>query len=290
MKADVILIAGPTASGKSALALALAAETGGVIVNADSMQVYDVLSVLTARPGPAELAAAPHRLYGMVPPGQRYSTGAWLEQAADIVREGRQKGHPLIFAGGTGLYFQALEQGMVQVPEVPAEVVARIEAEVRPLSRSQRGALLAERDPKMVPLLSEPDHQRVVRALSVLAATGRSLAEWRMRGHEGALGGLDVRRIVLNPAREVLEKRIRRRFDAMLSGGAVEEVERLVRLDLDPGLPAMKAIGVRPISRWLKGELDREQVVEQGSIATRQLAKRQRTWFRRRMADWEWRS
>ncbi len=289
MKVDVILIAGPTASGKSALALEMAAETGGVIVNADSMQVYDVLSVLTARPGPSEMAVVPHRLYGMVPPGQRYSTGAWLEQAADIVREGQQQGRTLIFAGGTGLYFQALEEGMVAVPEVPSDVVARIEAEVRPLSRSQRGALLAERDPQMVPLLPEPDHQRVVRALSVLAATGRSLAEWRSQGHAGVLGGLDVRRIVLNPAREVLEKRIRRRFEAMLSGGAVEEVERLVQLDLDPGLPAMKAIGVRPISRWLKGELDRVEVVEQGVIATRQLAKRQRTWFRRRMADWEWR-
>lgn len=280
-----VLIAGPTASGKSALALERAKTSGGVIINADSMQVYDVLNVLTARPQPDELGLAEHFLYGFVPPAERFSTGAWIAAVKAILTE--NLGRTLIFAGGTGLYFEALIHGVAEVPEVPFDVVARIELEMEGLDRAGRGALLALRDPEMVTHIQEPDRQRVVRALSVLEATGKSLARWRDRGQAGLLDDFEVERIVLNPDRDVLRERIAERFEKMLDLGVVEEVQALMRLDLDPSLPVMKAIGVREITDWLAGKMTREQAVERSIIATRQYAKRQRTWFRNRMSDWD---
>ena len=285
---QAVLIAGPTASGKSALALARARQTGAAIVNADAMQVYDVLRVVTARPAPEEMDGVPHVLYGTVPPSARFSTGDWL-RAVEAALGGRElAGRPLIFVGGTGLYFDALVNGFVEVPAVPAEVTRQAEAEVAGLDREGRARLLAERDPAMAMRLQAHDPQRVVRALSVLRATGRSLATFQGAAQSGLLGDFEIERLVLNPDRAVLRERIARRFGAMFESGAVDEVKALLALGLDPSLPAMKAIGVREIADWLEGRAGKEEAIERAVIATRQYAKRQRTWFRNRMADWTW--
>ena len=281
-----MLIAGPTASGKSALALRRAASSGGVIVNTDAMQVYDVLRVVTARPSAAEMAGLPHLLYGTVPPSVRFSTGDWLRAVQAIL--GEHAGRELIFVGGTGLYFEALTNGFAEVPQVPAAAMAAAEAEIAGLDREARGRLIAARDPVIAARLKAPDPQRVARALAVLNSTGRSLASFQDDLQEGLLGDFDVERIVLNPPVELLRQRIARRFETMMDEGAVEEVEAIRALNLDPALPAIKAIGVPEISAWLDGALSREAAVERATIATRQYAKRQRTWFRNRMADWSW--
>jgi len=281
-----VLIAGPTASGKSALALARARAMGGVVINADAMQVYDVLQVVTARPSLAEMGEVPHRLYGVVSPAERFSTGGWLAAASAAMVGAEDR--PLIFVGGTGLYFEALINGFADVPAVPAEIVDAVEQELAGLDAAGRGRLLAERDPMMAARLKAPDPQRVTRALAVLAATGKSLASFQGATQQGLLDDFEVERIVLNPDRAVLNERIAKRFSAMFENGAVEEVEALLKLDLDPSLPAMKAIGVREIAGWLAGALSREAAIERAVIATRQYAKRQRTWFRNRMSDWNW--
>ena len=285
-KKRAVLIAGPTASGKSALALARARELGGVVVNADALQVYSGLSVLTARPSEAETAEAPHALYGFVDPAVRFSTGAWAEAAARTIEEA--EGRPLIFVGGTGLYFEVLERGFADVPPVPDAVVAAVERELEGLDAAGRARLVAARDPEMAMRLKGADPQRVARALAVRVATGESLARFQDQAQAGLLDGFAIERLVLNPDREVLRQRIADRFAAMLETGAVAEVEALLARRLDPGLPAMKAIGVREIGAWLAGDLTREEAITRAVIATRQYAKRQRTWFRGRMADWRW--
>jgi tRNA dimethylallyltransferase len=280
------LIAGPTASGKSALALERARVLGGVVVNADAMQVYDVLRVLTARPAVEDMGGVPHMLYGTVSPSLRFSTGDWFRAARNIVHE--QGDRPLIFVGGTGLYFDALLNGFAEVPEVPPEVVKEVEAELAGLDREARGKLIVERDPETARLLKAPDPQRVARALAVLRATGRPLASFQAGEHRGLLDAFAVERVVVSPDRASLRTRIAARFEATLANGAVEEVRALLALHLDPGLPAMKAIGVREIAQWLEGAISREEMVERAITATRQYAKRQRTWLRGRMADWTW--
>lgn len=281
-----MLIAGPTASGKSALALRRAAECGGVIVNTDAMQVYDVLRVVTARPHVDDMGDVPHLLYGTVPPSQRFSTGNWLRAVQAILAE--HDGRELIFVGGTGLYFDALTNGFAEVPQVPPEAVAAAEAEIAGLDGEERGKLIAARDPLIAARLKAPDPQRVARALAVLNATGRSLATFQDDVQDGLLGDFEVERIVLNPPVELLRQRIGRRFETMVDDGAVEEVRAILDLKLDPALPAMKAIGVPEIAAWLDGQLGRDDAIERATIATRQYAKRQRTWFRNRMADWTW--
>lgn len=283
---SAVLIAGPTASGKSALALRLASERDGVIVNTDALQVYDVLSLITARPSGADLAQAPHLLYGMVQPSVRFSTGNWARAAQAIIAE--HPGRTLIFAGGTGLYFESLLSGFAEIPQVPPEAVVAAEAEVAGLDREARGRLIAARDPLIAARLKAPDPQRVTRALAVLNATGRSLASFQDEAQSGMLEGWEVERFVLNPDRDVLRQRIARRFKAMFIEGAVEEVRALLAFDLDPSLPAMKAIGVPEIAAMLRGEVTQAEAIGRAIIATRQYAKRQRTWFRGRMADWEW--
>jgi len=281
-----VLIAGPTASGKSALALARAEAEGGVIVNTDALQVYSGLRLITARPGDGEMARAPHRLYGEVAPSLRFSTGAWARAAAAIIAASGDA--PLFFVGGTGLYFEALIAGLADVPEVPPAALAAAEAEIAGLDREARGRLIAARDPLIAARLKAPDPQRVARALAVLDATGRSLAEFQDTRAEGLLAGFEVERIVLNPDRDVLRDRIARRFEAMFAGGAIEEVRALLGLGLDPALPAMKAIGVPEIGALLRGEIGVAEAIARAITATRQYAKRQRTWFRGRMADWTW--
>ncbi|ODT26835.1 MAG: tRNA (adenosine(37)-N6)-dimethylallyltransferase MiaA [Kaistia sp. SCN 65-12] len=280
-----VLIAGPTASGKSALALDVARQQGGVIVNTDALQVYDVLQLLTARPSEIEMAGVPHRLYGAVHPSVRFSTGEWARAAAAVIEA---EDRPLIFVGGTGLYFDVLTTGFADVPEVPAEALAAAAAEIEGLDREARGRLIAARDPVIAGRLKAPDPQRVIRALAVLNATGRSLASYQDEGQRGLLDGYGLERMVLNPDRELLRQRIARRFETMFASGAVEEVQALLALELDPSLPAMKAIGVPEIAAMLAGEIEEDIAIERAVIATRQYAKRQRTWFRNRMADWNW--
>ena len=284
MVKSAVLIAGPTASGKSALALKLARERGGVIVNTDALQVYDGLRLITARPGPEDLAAAPHRLYGTVAPEQRFSTGDWARAVQLVLAEAGDT--PLIFAGGTGLYFDALTNGFAEVPQVSDAAVAQATAEVEGLDGTARGKLIAARDPVIAARLKAPDPQRVIRALAVLTATGRSLASFQDAPQVGLLSGYEIERMVLLPEREVLRTRIAQRFTLMLEQGAEAEVAAFLARGLDPSLPATKAIGLREIGDYQRGVIDRETMIEQAVTATRQYAKRQRTWFRNRMGDW----
>lgn len=287
-KADArraVLIAGPTASGKSALALDMAQRTGGVIVNTDAMQVYDTLRIVTARPSPEDERSARHELYGFVPCAQRFSTGRWLEAVRGVMAEA-DPATPLIFVGGTGLYFDALTKGFADVPEVPVEVALQVQQEIQGLDEASRMHLLSREDPEAAARLKVADPQRVERALAVKRATGRTLSSFQSTPQQGLLVGHDMERMVLDPDRDLLRERIARRFEAMFASGAVEEVEALLAQNLDPSLPAMKAIGVREIADWLAGRIEPEEAIERAIIATHQYAKRQRTWFRNRMGDW----
>ncbi len=286
MAKRAILIAGPTASGKSMLALDRAKSGNGVIINADSMQVYSVLDQISARPRQEALDQVKHYLYGFVSPAERFSTGAWIRAVSLLLAGPELAGRIPIFVGGTGLYFKALLKGFIEVPEVPRAIVEEISAEILPLSREQRQRVLAKTDPEMAVQLSEADPQRLIRALGVLRATGRSLAQWQTEEQAGLLAGFELEKILLNPERELLNTRIAARFEHMVENGAIEEVRQLLALDLNPALPAMKAIGVREIARWQAGETGREEAINKAVIATRQYAKRQRTWFRKHMADW----
>ena len=280
-----VLIAGPTASGKSALALAMAQERNGIIVNTDAMQIYDVLQVVTARPGAADTALAEHRLYGTVPAATRFSTGQWLNAVRDTMAAA-DPARPLIFVGGTGLYFDALLNGFADIPEVPAAVTLEVQQEIQALDAAQRLALLAQEDPEAAARLGVADPQRLVRALAVKRSTGRPLSSYHLQQAGGLLADVGVEKLVLDPDRDILRQRIAARFEQMVDSGAVEEVRALRTLDLDPSLPVMKAIGVREIGDWLDGLASRDEAIERAVIATRQYAKRQRTWFRNRFGDW----
>lgn len=282
-----VLIAGPTASGKTARAITLATERDGLIVNADSMQVYDVLNRLTARPSAEELAAAPHHLFGHVDPAVRYSTGAWLADAHKMIQLAHEQNRELIFVGGTGLYFDALINGFALIPPVPHAEIQAAEELIQGLNADERMALLREKDPETAARLKVADPQRVVRALSVLSGTGRPLSAYQGDNAPGLLEDYQLEKIVLMPERGLLRQRIADRFEAMMEQGAVDEVEALVARKLDPFLPAMKAIGVGEISAMLAGDISRDEAVEKSIIATRQYAKRQSTWFRNRMSDWQ---
>ncbi len=291
MIGKAILIAGPTASGKSALALDLARRTGGVIVNADSMQVYSVLDVLTARPGKEELAEAPHFLYGHVHPGEAQSAGNWLRDVAGLADAGEFVRRPAIFVGGTGLYFRALLGGLAEMPPIPREVSDRWRYELAERGSDKLHRILSREDPAAARMLRPTDGQRIVRALQVLEVSGRSILAWRAEAVEPLVDGDQSEMILIEPDRSLLIKRIERRFDQMIEKGAAAEVEALVALGLDPTLPAMKAIGVREIAAALAGEMTMEAAIERSKIATRQYAKRQTTWFRHQMGpEWKRRS
>lgn len=280
-----MLIAGPTASGKSALAITRAVASNGLIVNADSMQLYDTLRVVTARPSIEDESRAEHVLYGSVPAAQRFSTGQWLRAVQEVVAAS-DPARPLIFVGGTGLYFEALTNGFADVPDIPDHVVLEVQQEIQALDEVERMRLLSAEDPETAGRLKVADPQRVIRALAVKRATGRALSSFQQDQQSGVLGGWETERLLLWPDRELLRTRIADRFEAMFESGAVEEVEALLAQKLDPSLPAMKAIGVPEIAGWLAGHLSRTEAMERAIIATRQYAKRQRTWFRNRMGDW----
>jgi tRNA dimethylallyltransferase len=284
---DAILIAGPTASGKSGMALELAEREGGVIVNADSMQVYSVLEVLTARPTPDELSRVPHQLYGHVHPSVNYSTGAWLRDVARIAGEGRLSGRRPIFVGGTGLYFRALAEGLSEMPEVPAHVRERWRARLAADGPLALHELLARDDAEAAAGIRPGDGQRIVRALEVLDASGRSILEWQAARGRPLIDRASTRFFVIEPDRAELVERIEARFDRMLEKGALDEVKQITDLGLDPDLPAMKAIGVRELQAAMAGELSFPEAIERAKIATRQYAKRQATWFRHQLGP-EW--
>lgn len=292
---NATLIAGPTASGKSALALDLAERSGGVIVNTDSMQGYSVLNVLTARPSAAELARVPHFLYGHVHPSVAYSTGAWLRDVTKLIDDGtfseRPDGtlseRPVIFVGGTGLYFRALAEGISDMPEIPQSIRDRWRHELKEQGVARLHSILLREDSAVAMQLKPTDSQRIVRALEVLDASGRSIADWQVARGRPLIDRHSARFLVIDPDRAELVQRIEARFDRMLDKGALDEVKGLVALGLDPDLPAMKAIGVRELQAAMAGRLSFPEAIERAKIATRQYAKRQATWFRHQLGP-EW--
>jgi tRNA dimethylallyltransferase len=283
-----VLIAGPTASGKSALAIALAQKTGGVIVNADSMQVYRDLRIITARPTPEEEALIPHRLYGHVDAAINFSAGHWVADAAKALAEARAQARLPIFVGGSGLYFKALTRGLSAVPPIPAGIRESVRARLERDGVEALHAELARRDPVSAERLKPRDRTRIARALEVVEATGRSLTDWHRDGLPPLLPPEQFCAVFLEPDRDQLYARIDARFDAMLLAGALEEVARLAARQLDPLLPAMKAHGVPALIRHLKGEITLEQAAVIGRADTRHYAKRQFTWFRHQLPEFEW--
>jgi len=283
-----VLIAGPTASGKSALALRLAQALGGVVINTDSMQVYGDLRIITARPTPDEEALAPHLLYGTVDAAVNFSAGAFVEVAAAALAEARAAGRLPIFVGGTGLYFKALTRGLSAVPKVADEVRDAVRARLDRDGVLALHAELARHDPAAAERLAPADRSRIARALEVVLATGRPLADWHADAAPPLLPLDDVAAVFLAPDREALYGRIDARFAAMLRAGALDEVAALAERRLDPLLPAMKAHGVPALLRHLRGELALEEAAAIGAADTRHYAKRQFTWFRHQLPEFKW--
>ena len=278
----VVVIAGPTASGKSALALDVAEEFGGTIINADSMQVYRELRVLTARPTAADEARVPHRLFGTVRARESYSVGRWLKEATGAIEAARHAATLPVVTGGSGLYLKALMEGLAAVPDIPDAVRAEARALHADLGGAAFRARLAREDPVLAETIPQGDRQRLIRAFEVVRATGRSLADWR--GDHEARPAARFCTLVLAPPREVLYAAIDERFTAMMENGALAEVEALLSAGLDPALPAMKAVGVAPLGRHLAGEISLEEASEAARRASRNYAKRQMTWLRHQMA------
>jgi tRNA dimethylallyltransferase len=287
-KPTAILIAGPTASGKSALALALAEKIGGTIVNADSMQVYRDLRVITARPMPAEEARAPHRLYGHVDAGENYSVGRWCRDVGTVLAEIERQGRVAILVGGTGLYFKALTTGLAAVPPIAAEIRSQVRARLASEGAAALHGELAGLDPATAQRLMVNDRSRIARALEVVLATGRSLTDWHREGLPALVDSARAAKIFLTCERKQLVARIEARFAAMLEAGALDEVRALERRQLDPLLPAMKAHGVPWLIRHLHGEISLDEAAAGAIMDTRRYAKRQLTWFRNQMTDWPW--
>ncbi|WP_315756366.1 MULTISPECIES: tRNA (adenosine(37)-N6)-dimethylallyltransferase MiaA [unclassified Bradyrhizobium] len=283
-----VLIAGPTASGKSALAVELAQKAGGVVINTDSMQVYRDLRILTARPTPDDEADVPHRLYGHVDAAVNYSAGHYVQDAAVVLAEVHAAGRLPIFIGGTGLYFKALTRGLAAVPPVPDDVRDAVRLRLDRDGVEALHAELARRDPAAGARLNVRDRTRVARALEVIEATGRPLAEWHAETTPPLLPAGSYRALFIAPERETLYARIDARFDLMLDRGAPEEVEQLAARGLDPLLPAMKAHGVPALIRYLRGEITREEAAVIGKADTRHYAKRQFTWFRHQLPEFGW--
>jgi tRNA dimethylallyltransferase len=283
-----VLIAGPTASGKSALALALAQKADGVVINTDSMQVYRDLRVLTARPTVEEETLVPHRLYGHVDASINFSAGAWVADAAKTLDEARAQNRLPIFVGGSGLYFKALTRGLSAVPPIPPEIRDNVRARLERDGIEALHAELARCDPVSAERLKSRDRSRIARALEVVEATGRSLTDWHREGLPPLLPPGEFTALFLSPDRDALYARIDTRFDAMLKAGALEEVERLAARKLDSLLPARKAHGVPALIRHLAGELTLEEAATIGRADTRHYAKRQFTWFRHQLPEFEW--
>jgi tRNA dimethylallyltransferase len=284
----VILLAGPTASGKSALALALAEKFGGTIINADSMQVYRDLRLITARPSVEEERRMPHALYGHVDAAENYSVGAWRSEAAAELAMAERQSRAAIVVGGTGLYFNALTRGLTAIPPIPKQVRDDVRARLKSDGAAALHDELKRLDPHAAARLNRGDRARISRALEVMVATGRSIRDWHEDAKPDGPDSLRAVRIFLSPERDELARRIGARFDAMIEAGAIEEVRALMARNLDPSLPAMKAHGVPWLIRQLRGEITLEQAVEGAKRDTRQYTKRQETWFRNQLPEFAW--
>ena len=280
-----ILIAGATASGKSALALALAEKFNGCIINADSMQVYDTLNVLTARPSKEDLRRAPHRLYGHVPVAAPYSVGQWQAEALATIDEAQEKGQRPILVGGTGLYFKSLIEGLADIPDILDNVRDGLRARLDSDGLAALYAELQTVDGVLAERLPPTDAQRILRGLEVFEATGEPLSQWQKQVQKPPL--TDYCGILLMPDRDWLYARCNARYEVMMAAGAQQEVEELWALNLPPDANGLKALGVGQIMAYLQGEIDAETATAQAQQATRRYAKRQMTWFRNQMSDWK---
>jgi len=285
---SAVLIAGPTASGKSALALDLADRLGGVIVNADSMQVYRDLRIITARPTLEDEERVPHRLYGFVDAAEDYSVGRWCRDVEKSLVEIAGQGRVPILVGGTGLYFKALTTGLAAVPPVPADIRAGVRARLQREGAPALHAELSNLDPSTAQRLMVNDRSRIARALEVVLATGRPLSDWHKEGMPALMNPDRAVKIFLTCERKELVHRIETRFAAMLNAGALDEVRLLAARKLDPLLPAMKAHGVPWLIRHLNREISIEEAAAGAIMDTRRYTKRQVTWFRNQMEDWLW--
>lgn len=275
------LIAGPTASGKSALALAVAERTPSVIINADSAQVYRDLRILSARPDEIDMSRAPHRLFGYIDGAEACSAARWAADARAEIAKAHEAGRLPVLVGGTGLYIRTLLNGIAPIPDIDPEV----RAAVRAMAVDAAHIALKQEDPDSAERLAPADTTRVQRALEVVRSSGHPIGHWHERRTGGIGDKMQLRPLILVPPRDWLIGRSDSRFLGMVESGAVDEVERLLFRRLDPELPVMRAIGVREISAWLHGEMTRPEMVEAGRLATRQYAKRQYTWFRHQTPD-----
>jgi len=285
---DAVLIAGPTASGKSARATQLALERHGVVINADSMQVYADLPILSARPTPEQEAGVPHLLFGHVGAERNYSVAQWLDDAERALAQARQMGRLPIFVGGTGMYFKALIRGLSDIPAVPEEVRAQVRLESEGAYPGEMYQRLKALDPLTAARLRPTDPQRILRALEVFAATGVSLTAFQGSRAPALLNAEHCQCLFLAPDRPELMRRIESRFDAMLEAGALAEVERLAARELAPDLPALRAVGVPGLLAYLKGETTFEAAVERGKRDSRRYAKRQYTFARTQLPEFAW--
>src|SRR5262245_48152525 len=283
-----VFIRGPTASGKSALAFELAQRINGIIINADSMQVYRDLRIVTARPSPEEEAQITHRLYGFIDAAENYSVGRWCRDVEQALDSAAGEGRVPIFVGGTGLYFKALTTGLAAVPPIPADVRAEVRGRLQCEGAQALHLELMRVDPVTAKRVTANDRSRISRALEVGLATGRALSDWHREGLPPILDSNRSAKVFLVCDRQELVRRIENRFAAMLKAGALEEVRRLAARDLDSSLPAMKAHGVPWLIRHLRGDIAIEEAAAGAVMDTRRYAKRQLTWFRNQMKDWAW--
>ncbi|MBT7505138.1 MAG: tRNA (adenosine(37)-N6)-dimethylallyltransferase MiaA [Rhodospirillales bacterium] len=283
----VLIVAGPTASGKSSMAMDIAAEFDGVIINADSMQVYQNLRILTARPDKADEARVPHRLYGVIPPSQNCSVAHWRDLAVAEVETVLKAGQLPVVTGGTGMYIRALMQGLAPIPEGPAEIRLAVQAGFDKNGGTALHAELSECDPESAARIDVGDKQRLIRAVEIYRATETPLSHWISLGNEGGLSNVMFQPLILMPPREALYERIDARFHQMINEGALDEVGKLLELGLDSELSAMKAVGVRELAGYLAGDLTLELAVSSAQQASRNYAKRQMTWFRNQIPEAE---
>ncbi len=286
-----ILIAGPTASGKSALAIRLANDLSGVIINADSMQVYRDLQIITARPDKDEEGQAPHRLYGTIDGAIACSAVQWAELAMVEIERAWNKGMMPILVGGTGMYFKALLDGMVAIPPIDKAIRQKVRDEITELGPEVMHEKLKSLDVKAYERLEPADGQRIARAIEVVLSTGKALSEWQEQPHSGPLAKLDyagqIAKIVLDIDRDKLYERCDQRLDIMIKDGALEEIQHLLDRDLDPSLPIMKALGVPSLSAYLENKVELDEAIDAAKTQTRQFAKRQLTWFRNQFSAWD---
>ncbi|NVJ98626.1 MAG: tRNA (adenosine(37)-N6)-dimethylallyltransferase MiaA [Alphaproteobacteria bacterium] len=286
-----LFIAGPTASGKSALSLKLAKDLNGVIINSDSMQVYSDLRVITARPSEEEEAQAPHRLYGYLDASEVSSAAGWAQDAMQEIEASWAQDQTPIVIGGTGMYFKTLLDGMAVIPEIPNDIRAGVRARCEAEGSEALHMDLQSVDPATAARLFPGDSQRICRALEVYEATGKPISEWQADTKPGPMQAVDdaglLTKIVLDPPRDVLYDRCNRRFDLMLETGAWQELDNLLARNLDPSLPLMRSLGVPSLAAYRRGELSLKDAIEDAKMQTRRFAKRQLTWFRNQFGHWE---